>query len=61
MNLAIKVVAIQGGDFLAQIDWSKGDGGNVGTPGAVKYGVTEKEAYDNLKSLLELKGHNVIK
>jgi hypothetical protein len=45
--------------FIAQVDWSKGDAGNVGTPGTVRYGNTEKEAKTALKTFLESQGHTV--
>jgi len=48
------------GCYIAQVDWTKGDAGKVGTSGAVKYGDTKDEATNKLKKLLEEKGHTVI-
>jgi hypothetical protein len=48
------------GTWIAVVDWFKYDGGEVGTPGAVKYGDTKEEATNKLKKLLEEKGHTVI-
>lgn len=60
MNLFIKVKKLRPGDYIAQIDWNKGDAGEVGTPGAVKYGDTKMAAYQALKELLVSKGHTVL-
>lgn len=60
MNLGITVSQIEGGDYLAEVDWSKGDAGKVGTPGAIKYGESKREAYDKLRSTLQSMGHTII-
>jgi hypothetical protein len=49
------------GNFIAMVDWYRYDGGEVGTPGAVKYGNSKEEAYNSLKELLETRGHEIIK
>ena len=40
-------------------NWFKYDGGQVGTPWAVKYGDSKEQAYDNLKQLLVARGHEI--
>lgn len=60
MEFAIKVSQIEDNNYLAEVDWSKGDAGHVGTPGACSYGDTEQLAYEGLKKRLEAKGHRVI-
>jgi len=46
--------------FVAQVVWSRFDAGKVGTPGAVCYGDTRKEAIDKLSKLLTDKGHTIV-
>lgn len=60
MKLGIKVVKIEDGSYLASVDWTKGDGGKVGTPGCIAYGSTEIEAYETMQNKLEGKGHEII-
>lgn len=61
MKIAIKAAKILSHpDYIAQVDWSQGDAGEVGTPGAVKYGNTASEAYQALQECLEIKGHTII-
>ena len=60
MNLAIKTEKLEDGSWLASVDWSKGDAGNAGTPGTIRYGDTEDEARTRLKDRLIEKGHNII-
>ncbi len=63
MNLGIEVKKLSEPEegFIAQVDWSKGDAGKVGTSGAVKYADTEEHAYKLLEGLLIEKGHTIIK
>jgi len=63
MKLAIdtRELTEEKGKYIAMVDWTKYDGGQVGTPGAVKYGDTFDEAYNALRKLLEIKGHKVFK
>jgi hypothetical protein len=61
MNLGIKVAKLESEPgYIAEVDWTKGDAGQVGTPGAIKYGDSEIEAHTRLKTLLQDKGHTVI-
>lgn len=59
LSIDARELTEQKGTFIATVDWHKWDGGEVGTPGAVKYGDTKQEAYDKLKKLLEERGHEV--
>lgn len=59
MKLAIKTQELPTPGYIAHVDWEQGDG-EVGTPGAVKYGDTPAEAYQALKVCLEGKGHAVL-
>lgn len=61
MKLGIKVSTLENEPgYMAQVDWSKGDAGKVGTPGAIRYGETEQEAHEALERLLETKGHEIV-
>lgn len=60
MKLAIKTQELPTPGYIAQVDWEQGDAGEVGTPGAVKYGDTAAEAYQALKGCLEGKGHTIL-
>ena len=61
MKLAIKTNKLADGrGYIAQVDWSAGDAGEVGTPGAVAYGDTALAASQSLQTRLKAKGHTVI-
>lgn len=60
MKLGIEVKEIKVGTYMATVDWSKGDGGQVGTPGGVVYADSAGEAYEILQNRLEAKGHTVV-
>ena len=49
------------GTWIAMVDWHKFDGGEIGTPGAVKYGESADMAYTRLKLHLEKLGHTIKK
>ncbi len=49
------------GKFISIVNWFKYDGGEIGTPGAVKYGKSKEESYNKLKELLIERGHKIIK
>ncbi|PHR23576.1 MAG: hypothetical protein COA36_16730 [Desulfotalea sp.] len=61
MILAISVSELtkEKGNWIAMVKWGKYDGGNVGAPGAIKYGKSKDDAYDRLKNLLEERGHEI--
>ena len=60
MKLCIKVEKLEDGGYIATVDWSKGDGGQVGTPGGVVYADSAGEAYEIMQNRLEAKGHKVM-
>ena len=60
MQFGIKVEKLEDGGYMATVDWSKGDGGQIGTPGGVVYADNAGEAYEIYKGRLEAKGHTVI-
>ena len=61
MKLSIYTQKLEKEDnYIAMVDWFKYDGGEVGTPAAVKYGITKELAYNSLKKLLEKQGHTVL-
>ena len=60
MQFGIKVEKLEDGGYMATVDWSKGDGGQIGTPGGVVYADSAGEAYEIYKGRLEAKGHTVI-
>jgi hypothetical protein len=62
MNLAIEVRKLEdsSGHYIASVDWTKCDYGQIGTPGMIRYADTEKGAYEALKVGLEAKGHTII-
>ena len=60
MNFKIKVEKLEDGGYMASVDWSAADGGQVGTPGGVVYADSGGEAYEIMKGRLEAKGHCVV-
>ena len=46
--------------YLSKVDWSKADGGKIGTPGCVRYGSTKEESCKRLKDKLTKAGHTVL-
>lgn len=60
LSIAVKKLSSESKTYMAEVDWDKGDAGQVGTPGAIKYGASKEEAYGRLKALLESKGHTVM-
>ena len=60
MNFKIKVEKLEDGGYMASVDWSAADGGQVGTPGGVVYADSGGEAYEIMKGRLEAKGHYVV-
>ena len=49
-----------GESYIAQVDFNKYDGGDIGTPASVKYSTTKEGSLHRLKESLESKGHEVI-
>ena len=60
MILSVKVQKLDDGTYMACVDWSKNDAGQVGTPGSIVYADSAGEAYEILQNRLEAKGHKVI-
>lgn len=61
MQLGIEVKPLlDGSGYVANVDWSKGDAGKVGTPGCIAYADTKEEAYEKLQNKVEGEGHKVI-
>jgi hypothetical protein len=60
MNLVITTEKLEDGGYMASVDWTKADAGEVGTPGGIVYADSPGEAYEILKSRLEWKGHFII-
>jgi len=62
MKLAINITELKNekGTYVAMVSWSKYDGGLVNTPSDIKYGNSEKEAYNLLEKQL-IKKRNKIK
>lgn len=62
MNLYIKTKRMDDGDYIAEVDWRKGDAASVSVgniPAPIAYGSTAEEAYNELKNTLTKKGHTV--
>lgn len=60
MKLKIKVEKLESGGYMASVDWSAADGGQIGTPGGIAYADSAGEAYEIYKGRLEAKGHKVL-
>lgn len=60
LSICTQELTKEKGTFLAIINWFKYDGGQVGTPRDIKYGSSEEQAYNNLKELLEERGHTIV-
>ena len=62
MKLSIETYELsEKGTWISIVDWSKYDGGKVGTPAAVTYGDSKTESYNKLNELLAEKGHQIMK
>lgn len=46
--------------WMSYVDWDKHEGGQVGTPGAIKYGTSEEESRSKLKEYLTKNGHEIL-
>ena len=61
MQLGIEVKQLlDGSGYVANVDWSKGEAGQVGTLGCIAYADTKEKAYEKMQNKLEGKGHKVI-
>ena len=60
MKLGIEVKKLEDDSYMATVDWSKGDAGEVGTPGCIIYADSAEEAYEILQNRLSAKGHIII-
>lgn len=60
LSIETKELTEQKGTWIATVNWFKHDGGQTGTPGAVKYCDSEEQAYEKLKQLLVARGHEIV-